>query len=145
MWRPLIDVNDVAEAHIHALTMGTCGIINLVGENLQIRDVAGMVAGAYDLYFAGYENKKIEIEQSAGSHVANRNYRVNGFISKVMGFNTSTTVFKGAYDMFERFAECSPEWLLASRHYNVRHMELLESVHREQSGFAGIYELKASA
>jgi nucleoside-diphosphate-sugar epimerase len=145
MWRPLIDVDDVANCHIDALEKRRCGFINLVGENLMIRDVAGMVAGAYDLFFAGHGNRRLEIEHSAMSPAIKRNYRISGNMANMLGFVHSSTVFKSAYNMFEKFSEWTPEQLMAPQYYNVRYMELLENVHRGQCDFSGIYDLKVKA
>ncbi|MFH2033404.1 MAG: SDR family oxidoreductase [Candidatus Margulisiibacteriota bacterium] len=75
MWRPLVDVKDVADAHIHAIEADEAfvkgQVFNLVRENVKIADLAFMIKDFLK------DKKDVAVEVQKGS-VETRSYRVSG-------------------------------------------------------------------
>ncbi len=140
MWRPLVDVEDIARAHIMILQAPLeavrSQIFNVLEENYQIRQLAMLVAGSLALL-----PKPIAVsllEAPLPSLV--RNYRMsNAKLSRALGFTPSRTVLESVEDMLRRLPIDDLEALAHPRHYNIQWMTLLETVHREQASFPGIY------
>jgi nucleoside-diphosphate-sugar epimerase len=141
MYRPLIDIVDVADAHIAALESNVRGeVYNVVNENLQIREVAGIVAGAGVVFFNGHRDIRIK-RTDAGPAIV-RNYRVYGRkITHDLGWHPKRSIFVSATDMFERLSSWSTEQLYAPEYSNIRWMTMLERACTEQSQFGGIFSL----
>ncbi len=138
MWRPLVDVEDCARAHIEVLEapFSKVGgeVFNVVGGNHQIRELAGIIAGAFAVFYGG--NRHVGIEYSGASPAIVRNYRISGEkIEKAIGFSTKGSVFGSATDMLERLSTWSVEELLAPQYQNIRWMKLLEGIYADQRGF----------
>ncbi len=145
MWRPLVDVNDVADAHIavlqapHRQVHGE--IFNVVQENARIIEVASIVAGCGLL-----RGLDVKLKPGLNHPKVVRNYRVDGtYITRKIGFKPKRTIFDAASDMFEKFAGKDAAWLLSPRHSNIEWMTMIEQIHREQAPFDGIYEMKKAS
>jgi len=140
MWRPLVDVEDVAAVHVAALGAPADAIrgqiFNVLEENYQIRQLAMLVAGSL-----GLVEPPIRVElQQAPLPALVRNYRMsNAKLSRVLGFTPSRTVLESVQAMIERLPLEDPERFGDARYYNIRWMTLLEAVHAEQRGFDSIY------
>jgi len=140
MWRPLVDVEDVARVHVLALESPLEKIrgqvFNVLEENYQIRQLAMLVAGSLSLL-----DPPIQVDlREAPLPALVRNYRMsNAKLSKALDFTPSRTVLESIQSMIaslplDRIDEyCDP------RHYNVRWMSLLEELHAEQKRFSSIY------
>ncbi len=140
MWRPLVDVEDVAAVHVAALAapVGSMRgeIFNVLEENYQIRQLAMLVAGSLGLVDPPI---RVELEQTPLPTLV-RNYRMsNAKLSRVLGFTPSRTVLESVQDMLGRLPLGDPERFGDARYYNIRWMTLLEAVHDEQRTFASIY------
>jgi nucleoside-diphosphate-sugar epimerase len=140
MWRPLVDVEDIARAHIMVLEAPLEAvkgqIFNVLEENYQIRQLAMLVAGSLGLLPNPIQVNLIE----APLPRLVRNYRMsNAKLSRALGFTPSRTVLESVEDMLHRLPIDDVEALAHPRHYNIQWMTLLENVHREQATFPGIY------
>ncbi len=140
MWRPLVDVEDVAAVHVLALGAPADAIrgqiFNVLEENYQIRQLAMLVAGSLGLVEPPI---RVELVEAPLPSLV-RNYRMsNAKLSRVLGFTPSRTVLESVQAMLERLPLGDPEPFGDSRYYNIRWMTLLESVHAEQRAFASIY------
>jgi nucleoside-diphosphate-sugar epimerase len=140
MWRPLVDVEDVARVHVLALEADP-GIIsgqifNVLEENYQIRQLAMLVAGSLSLL-----DPPIRVDlHEAPLPALVRNYRMsNAKLSKALGFTPSRTVLESVQAMIETLPLDRVEEYADPRGYNVRWMSLLEEVHAEQARFPSIY------
>jgi nucleoside-diphosphate-sugar epimerase len=136
MWRPLVDVSDVARVHVMALETPLDAIagriFNVLEENYQIRQLAMLVAGSFAI-----KNVPIELVETPLPTLV-RNYRMsNAKLSKALGFTPSLTVLESIQKMIEKLP--GAEELAHPQYYNIRWMTLLESVHTSQREFASIY------
>jgi nucleoside-diphosphate-sugar epimerase len=140
MWRPLVDVRDVARVHVMALTTPLDAIaghiFNVLEENYQIRQLAMLVTGSLAILKPEW---RIELVEAPPPAIV-RNYRMsNAKLSKVFGFTPSVTVLESIEDMVRRMPLDDPQEFGNPRYYNIAWMLLLEEVHAEQQEFASIY------
>ncbi len=140
MWRPLVDVRDVARVHVAALTtpLDRIGgqIFNVLEENYQIRQLAMLVTGSLTILKPDW---RVEIVEAPPPKIV-RNYRMsNAKLSRVLDFTPSVTVLESIEDMLRRLPLERPQEFGNPRYYNIDWMSLLEEVHAEQRGFASIY------
>jgi len=140
MWRPLVDVIDVARVHVAALAApedALAGqIYNVMEENYQIRQLAMLVAGSLALL-----EPKLPVELvEATAPALVRNYRMsNAKLTRALGFTPSRTVLESIRDMLERLPLQNAGDFADPRYYNIRWMSLLERVHAEQRAYDSIY------
>jgi nucleoside-diphosphate-sugar epimerase len=122
-WRPLVDVSDVAEAHI--LAVGAVEgkvkgqIFNLVYKNFRILELAHWINEVLK------PHKKVEIEVCFGTQES-RSYRVAGEkIKKVLGFEPRVPVETAVKKIWEIL--CAGKYTDFSNpiYYNIEWMKLL--------------------
>lgn len=140
MWRPLVDVRDVARVHVVALTapleLIRGQIFNVLEENYQIRQLAMLVAGSLALLDPPIQ---VELTETPLPKLV-RNYRMsNAKLTKALNFTPSITVLESITDMLGKLPLERVDELGDPRYYNIRWMTLLENVHATQSGFRSIY------
>jgi nucleoside-diphosphate-sugar epimerase len=140
MWRPLVDVEDVAAAHVMALTAPLDKIrgqiFNVLEENYQIRQLAMLVAGSLSLIDPPI---RVDLHETPQPKLV-RNYRMsNAKLSTVLGFTPSRTVLESITDMLLKLPLDRIDDYGDPRYYNIRWMTLLEETHAEQRRFASIY------
>ena len=113
MWRPLVDVEDVARVHVMALAAPLDAlrgqIFNVLEENYQIRQLAMLVAGSLSLLSPPI---RVDLEEAPLESI-------------------EAMLTKLPLDRIETFGD--------PRHYNVRWMSLLEEFHAEQRAYPAIY------
>jgi nucleoside-diphosphate-sugar epimerase len=103
-WRPLIHVEDIADAFVAVLEAPRADIHNRAfniaqsAENYLIRDVAELVA-------EGVPNSRVSLAGAAGSDV--RNYRVSGDLlaATVPAFKPQWTVARGIDQLVDRYRQ----------------------------------------
>jgi nucleoside-diphosphate-sugar epimerase len=139
MWRPLVDVSDVARVHVMALEapLDAIGgeIFNVLEENYQIRQLAMLVAGSFAIQ---QPPVNIELVEAPLPSLV-RNYRMsNAKLSKALQFTPSLTVLESIDTMIKKLS-LRVEDLTHPRNYNIRWMSLLESIHGSQRTFDSIY------
>lgn len=126
MWRPLVDVSDVAKSYLVCLQadLDTIGgqIFNLSQKNYRILELAHWVRKALD----GIIDVDINVEY--GSSTA-RDYRVsNTKMEKVLGFRPS----RGVEDSAREIAQKVKQGVFADfhnpRYYNIKWLEMLVEV-----------------
>jgi len=140
MWRPLVDVRDVARVHVMAIEsdLGRIRgqIFNVLEENYQIRQLAMLVAGSLSVIAP---ELRVEIVEAPAPAIV-RNYRMsNAKLSKATGFTPSVTVLESIEDMLKRFPLDQLSMYANPRYYNIQWMSLLEEVHAEQRPYGSIY------
>jgi nucleoside-diphosphate-sugar epimerase len=140
MWRPLVDVEDVARAHVLALEapldLLRGQIFNVLEENYQIRQLAMLVAGSLSLLDPPI---RVDLQETPLPGLV-RNYRMsNAKLSNALGFTPSRTVLESIASMLELLPVDRLEDYGDPRYYNIRWMTLLEDIHLEQRRFASIY------
>ena len=144
MWRPLVDVTDIAEAHLRALAappeLVGGEIFNVVHENFQIRQLAMLVAGSLSLH-----NRHVRLE-NAPLPALNRNYRCsNRKLQDRLGFTPRVTVLESIERILSNISLETPSVLAHPRYYNIEWMTLLDEVLAERGEFASVWEASGSA
>ncbi len=140
MWRPLVDVEDVAAVHVAALQAPLDvlrgEIFNVLEENYQIRQLAMLVAGSLGLVDSPIAVRLVE--SPLPSLV--RNYRMsNAKLSRALGFTPSRTVLESIQFMLTKLSLDRIEEYGDPRYYNIRWMTLLDEVHVAQQPFRHIF------
>ncbi len=140
MWRPLVDVRDVARVHVMALTAPLDAIrgqiFNVLEDNYQIRQLAMLVTGSLVILKSDW---RVEIVEAPAPPIV-RNYRMsNAKLSTALAFTPSVTVLESIQDMLQRLPIDYPQEFGNPRYYNIAWMSLLEEVHAEQRNFTSIY------
>lgn len=137
-WRPLVDVSDVARAHLAVLDAPAASvggeIFNVMQENYQVRQLAMLVAGSLLLL-----GRTVRLEDAPLPPIV-RDYRMSNLkMTQRLGFTPAVTVLESIDDMLKRLAIDNIAWLTDPRHNNIAWMTLLEEVHAAQRPFATIY------
>jgi nucleoside-diphosphate-sugar epimerase len=126
MWRPLVDVEDVAEAYLRAIDASDVDkirgqVFNVIEGNYQIRQLAMLVAGSLKL-------RGLEVAlETAPTPKINRNYRCSGRkFADAFGFHPGIGPLQSIETMLERLDLTDRQALTHPRHYNIQWMTLLE-------------------
>jgi nucleoside-diphosphate-sugar epimerase len=140
MWRPLVDVRDVARIHVVALQAPleeiAGQVFNVHEENYQIRELAMLVAGSLSLL---EEPIRVALVQAPVPKIL-RNYRMsNAKLSNALGFTPSITVLESIEHMLSRMPLRNRDYFVDPVHYNIKWMTLMEQIHGQQREFASIY------
>ena len=137
-WRPLVDVGDVARAHLAVLgaplTAVGGEIFNVMEENYQVRQLAMLVAGSLSL-----RGRAVTLEEAPLPKLV-RDYRMSNLkLTQRLGFTPAVTVLESIDDMLEKLPLDDLAWLANPRWYNIAWMSVLEEVHASQREFGSIY------
>jgi len=129
MWRPLVDVRDVARSYIACLEAPEDKvkgqIFNVSYRNMRISELALRVQGA--LVNAGIP---VQLAPDYGYRGV-RSYRVStAKINRVLGFRPIVSVEESVEDMVEKIHHYGYTDLDNPRYYNIRWMRLLEEADR---------------
>jgi nucleoside-diphosphate-sugar epimerase len=127
MWRPLVDVSDVAEAHIRCLKAESQlvggEIFNVVHGNYQIRQLAMLVAGS--LKIRGLD---VALEIVDAPRLV-RNYRcTNHKLRERIGYEPRISVLESIEQILDSLDLADRQNLTHPRYYNIAWMRLLEEV-----------------
>ena len=144
MWRPLVDVRDVAEAHLRCIEapVGSLGgeIFNVVHDNFQIRQLAMLVAGSLNV-----RGRTVALED-APLPALNRNYRcTNRKLTDRIGFTPHVTVLESIEGILRHLPVDNPAELAHPRYYNIAWMTLLEEILGERAGFDSVWSAQRDA
>ena len=137
MWRPLVDVEDAAEAHIVSLLAPAekvqGEIFNVVQDNYQIRTLATMVSGVLRR-----ENRDVRLEEVPLPPLV-RDYRCsNGKMTRALGFTPQVTVLASVAKIVACINRDAFTEFDHPRYYNIRWMELLSEVHENLRPFQSV-------
>ncbi len=125
MRRPLVDVEDVAQAHIACLEAPEAAIrgqvLNVVQKNYQVRELAQHVAGAM-------RSRNFDVEvASVPAPPRVRDYECsNSKMTEVVGFTPQRTVLESVANMVSWIGSDGYMAFDNPRFYNIRWMELLK-------------------
>ena len=130
-WRPLVDVTDVARAHIIVLEapLDVVGgeIFNLMQENYQVRQLAMLVAGSLLLI-----GRTMKLEGRAAANIV-RDYRMTNLkMTQLTGFTPAVTVLESIDFMLKQLPIDDVAFLANPRHNNIAWMTMLEETHAAQ-------------
>jgi len=125
MWRPLVEVRDVADAHIACLEAPAekvhSQVFNVVQGNYQIRQLAMLVAGSLSLL-----SRPVELV-TAPQPARVRDYRCSGLkIKQALGFEPRITVLESIEHMLSKMALDAYAEMCSPRYYNIQWMTMLE-------------------
>ena len=137
-WRPLVDVGDVARAHVAVLNAPpeSVGgeIFNVMEENYQVRQLAMLVAGSLSL-----RGRQVTLEEAPLPKLV-RDYRMSNLkLTQRLGFTPAVTVLESIDVMLQKLPLDDLAWLANPRWYNIAWMSVLEEVYASQRDFSSIY------
>jgi nucleoside-diphosphate-sugar epimerase len=127
-WRPLIDISDVAEAHIIAIeadSKDVAGqIFNLVYKNYRVLELAHWVQKA--LRELKGMNPEIEVDYSPRK---DRSYRISGEkIKKVLNWEPKVSVEESLKNMIKKIDEYGYTDYMHPKYYNIEWMKLMNEI-----------------
>ena len=139
-WRPLVDVTDVARAHIVCYEAPRdsvhAQIYNVMQENYQIRELAMLVKGSLELKLDGH---RVDLVEAPLPKIV-RDYRMsNAKMTTQLGFTPAVSVLESVDDMLGKLPLRDPMQMLHPRGYNILWMTILEEVHGTQGDYEKIY------
>jgi nucleoside-diphosphate-sugar epimerase len=128
MWRPLVDVRDVADAMIAAYEAPaekvSGQIFNVLHSNYQIRELAMIVACSVRLV----TGRTIELEEVEAPKLT-RDYECsNSKLSMTLGFIPRHSVLEAVSELLDHVGGASPSELTDPRSYNIRWLELMNEL-----------------
>jgi nucleoside-diphosphate-sugar epimerase len=137
-WRPLVDVSDVARAHILCLNAPLDAVrgemFNVMQENYQVRQLAMLVAGSLSL-----RGRQVTLEEAPLPKLV-RDYRMSNLkLTQRLGFTPAVTVLESIDEMLKKLPLDNIGWLTNPRWYNIAWMSILEEAHGAQRAFVSIY------
>ena len=137
MWRPLVDVRDVADAMIAAYEAPAekvrGEIFNVLHSNYQIRELAMLVAGSVQL-----TGRTISLTETPAPKLT-RDYECsNAKLSTVLGFIPRHSVLDAVTDLLERIDHEDRATLTDPRGYNIRWLELMAELKPQLDRFATV-------
>lgn len=121
LWRPLIDVEDAADAYIRALEAprDVTGIFNISSQNYQLKEVGELVANGLAL-----EGVRVSILVERRPDA--RSYRVvTDKATSVLGFAPKKSMEKTVSEVVRKTIAMSDEEIEDRRHYNVLQFQRL--------------------
>ena len=138
MWRPLVDIRDVADAMIAAYEAPADKvrgeIFNVLHSNYQIRELAMIVAGSVRLV----TGRAIELEEVPAPKLT-RDYECsNAKLSVTLGFIPRYSVLEAVTDLLGRLGDAKPDELTDPRCYNIRWLELMNELKPSLERFATV-------
>lgn len=139
MYRPLVSVNDLSEAHVACLEapseLVAGEVFNVVGENYQVRELAEVVANS--LVKLG---KPVALEDGPLPRIV-RNYKCSGEkLRKRLDLELKTTPAVAVEELVELYGKAPVESLGHPKYYNIAWMELLEQVRPAYQAMQNIFE-----
>ncbi len=139
MWRPLVSVNDLADAHVACIEAPSELVagetFNVVGQNYQVRELAEVVAAA--LVKLG---KPVALEDGPLPKIV-RNYKCSGEkLRKRLDLELPTTAAVAVAELVDLYGKTPVEQLGHPKYYNIAWMELLEQVRPAYQAMQNIFE-----
>lgn len=138
MWRPLVDVTDVARAHIACLEaprdLVHGQIFNVVHNNYQIRELAMLVAGSAQMRKFRPRLKNAPLPKIV------RDYKCdNSKIRAAIGFTPQVTVLESLEEMLQSIQADGMIDFNHPRYYNIAWMTLLDELHPYLAKFPSVF------
>lgn len=138
MWRPLVDVKDVATAHVVAMEAPaakvTGKVFNVLQANYQVRELAQTIARAVRPVVGD-----IEI-LSVPATGRKRDYRCsNARLTEATGWAPDRTPRDSVDSVLARMKNIDGQELLHPRYYNLSWMKLLSEVHESLKSYSRVF------
>jgi len=119
-WRPLVHVKDIAQAIVHNLERPVRGVYNLAAQNIQIRDLAGIVSQMTGCRVKHTEQK---FQDQRNYHVSTR----KALRDEIFNPNTMRTVQDGVREITELVGLGRIKQTENEVYFNVRHAQSLKA------------------
>lgn len=137
MWRPLVDVRDVADAMIMVLEAETDHvrgqIFNVLHSNYQIRELAMLVAGSVQLL-----GRSVTLEETPAPNLT-RDYECsNAKLAQQLGFIPSRSVVEAVSEILSKVDVRDRTMLSDPRYYNIRWLEMLSEATTRLEPFGAV-------
>jgi nucleoside-diphosphate-sugar epimerase len=137
MWRPLVDVRDVADAMVAALEgpaeLVRGEVFNVLHSNYQIRELAMLVAGSVQLL-----GRSVRLEEVPAPRL-NRDYECsNAKLSQTLGFTPCRSVVEAVSEMLAETDLSDRSKLTDPRFYNIRWLELMHELEPRIQRFGAV-------
>jgi len=137
MWRPLVDVRDVADAMIAALEapadVARGEAFNVLHSNYQIRELAMLVAGSVQLL-----GRSVRLEEIPAPSLT-RDYECsNAKLTQRLGFTPCRSVVEAVSDMLTSIDLADRAKLTDPRFYNIRWLELMHEIEPRIERFGAV-------
>jgi nucleoside-diphosphate-sugar epimerase len=137
MWRPLVDVRDMADAMIASLEapadLVRGEIFNILHSNYQIRELAMLVAGSVQLL-----GRNVTLREEPAPRL-NRDYECsNAKMSATLGFTPRRSVVEAVADLLSTIDTDDRSMLSDPRYYNIRWIELLNELKPRLDSFSSV-------
>jgi nucleoside-diphosphate-sugar epimerase len=138
MWRPLVDVKDVARAHIACLGAPREKVhaqtFNVVHDNYQIRGLAMLVAGS-----AQMRKYRPELKDAPLPKIV-RDYKCdNSKMRQMVGFTPQVTILESVEEMLLGIERNGFIDFNHPRYYNIAWMTLLDELHPYLAKFPSVF------
>ncbi len=138
MWRPLVDVRDVATAHVVTLEAPAERVagklFNVVQENYQIRELASIIARAVQPLVGPIEITPVP---ATGRK---RDYRCsNARLTAATGWTPARTPCDSVDSVLAHVKDIDGQEMLHPRYYNLRWMQLLSEVHESLKPYSRVF------
>jgi nucleoside-diphosphate-sugar epimerase len=137
MWRPLVDIQDCADAMIAAFEAPAekvgGEIFNVVHSNYQIRELAMIVAGSVQL-----TGRTVKLTEAPAPKLTRDYECANAKLSTTLGIVPSRSVLGSVTHMLELLEGMDPAQLTDPHHYNIRWLELLCEVRPALDAFPAV-------
>jgi nucleoside-diphosphate-sugar epimerase len=137
MWRPLVDVQDCADAMIAAYEApaekARGEIFNVVHSNYQIRELAMIVAGSVQL-----SGREVQLAETPAPRLTRDYECANAKLSTTLGIVPRRSVLESVTEMLEQLGDQDPASLTDPRAYNIRWLELLCDVKPALEAFPAV-------
>jgi nucleoside-diphosphate-sugar epimerase len=136
-WRPLVDVRDVAQAHITAMKADESKvsgeIFNLVNKNFKILELGHLVREILKPF------KKVEIDVLFGTKES-RSYRVSGKkIKRVLGFEPKISVEQAVKEIWNILSSGRYTDFSNPIYYNIQWMKLLVEMEQRLKAIGRVF------
>ena len=137
MWRPLVDVKDVADDMIAVMEAPADAvrgeIFNVLHSNYQIRELALLVAGSVQLLGRTVGLSEQPLPPRTRSYECS-----NAKLAGRLGFNPTHSVVEAVSDLLGRIDLADRSKLSDPRYYNIRWLELLNEVGPRSERFGSV-------
>ena len=137
-WRPLIDVNDIAMAHILAIESEKDmrgEIINLVYKNYRMIDLAKIVKKTLESKLS----VKVEIEVDKTKR-KDRSYRMSGAkAKKMLGWEPKVSVEESLENLIKVYKDFDVHFFSHPRYYNIEWFNIMKNAQKVQEKTGRIF------
>jgi nucleoside-diphosphate-sugar epimerase len=144
MWRPLLDIQDAAEAYINALELPKEAVsgkaFNVLHKNYRVIELAHWTKHLLR------EKKQIEVDVRYGDGVAPRSYQVSGArFQDTFGYTPGRGITQSIYELWSMFERGEKTDFGNPIYYNIQWLELLCSMQEKLARMGTVLPRKEKA